>query len=72
MTIEEARQTFPLMKIKASKGDNLNRMTWRIYGSLEEKYSRTLTALNVRFDWNSIKPGDEIKFFTAEVVDMIW
>ncbi len=71
MSIDEALDNYSLLSEPVSVGDNLNRICWRLYRSLDSKYIQILVSINVRFDWEYIKPGDNIQYFNKEVCDSI-
>lgn len=71
MSISEALDNYDLQTFRPSIGDNINRVVWQIYSSLDSKYIRILQAINVRYDWDFIKPGVEIKYLSKDVCDMI-
>lgn len=71
MSLSEALDNYSLKGEPTSIGDNLNRICWRLYKSLDSKYLTILTKINVRYDWDYIKPGSVIKYFNKEVCDLI-
>lgn len=71
MTVKEALDNYSLSTFYPSKGDNINRVCWQIYQSLDEKLIAILIEINVRFDWDYLKPGAEIKYLPIDVCNKI-
>ena len=71
MTVREAYNSYSPSKFVTSIGDNINRVCYQIYQSLDTKYIQILTELNIRVDWDYIKPGAEILYFNKWVCDQI-
>lgn len=71
MTVKEALDNYSLSIFYPSKGDNINRVCWQIYQSLDEKLIAILIEINVRFDWDYLKPGAEIKYLPIDVCNKI-
>jgi len=71
MTVKEALDNYSLSTFYPSKGDNINRVCWQIYQSLDEKLIAILIEINVRFDWDYMKPGAEIKYLPIDVCNKI-
>lgn len=71
MTIEEAKEQFSLQTVETSKNDNIMRVCWRLYKSFDQKYRIILLRLNNRYDWDNIKPGSVIYYFSKSVADNI-
>lgn len=71
MTVEEAKTKYNSGKFYASDGDNLNRICWQLYGNLNPQNIYALTKINIRYDWDNVKPGDAIIFFPEAVMKSI-
>lgn len=71
MTVKEALDNYSLNTFQPSKGDNINRVCWQIYQSFDEKLIAILMKINVRFDWDYIKPGVDIKYLPIDVCNRI-
>lgn len=71
MTAREAEQMYTPFKFPASYSDTLYRVCFRIYNSLDNELLQALTAVNQRYDWNKLKPGDMILYYPEEVMRQI-
>ena len=71
MTVKEALDNYSTDVFQTSKGDNINRVCWQLYKSLDEKLISILMQINVRYDWDYLKPGSEIKYLSKDVCEQI-
>lgn len=71
MTVQEALNQFNTRTFRTSIGDNINRVCFQIYKTLDEKLIAILTEINVRLDWNYIEPGAEIRYFDIDIMNRI-
>lgn len=68
MTTQEALSTYIPAEFRTSEGDNLNRVCWKLYRSLDPRLMDSLVRLNPRNDWNNLKPNTLIKYFTSQLM----
>ena len=71
MSLDEALDNYSLYEFRPSIGDNINRVCYQIYKSLDPHLIRILTTVNVRYDWDYLKPNAVIKYFSREICDSI-
>jgi hypothetical protein len=71
MTVKEAMDNYSTDVFQPSKGDNINRVCWQLYQSLDEKLIAILMQINIRYDWDYLKPGAEIKYLPKDVCEQI-
>lgn len=71
MTILEAQYTYGVQEYKASQGDNLTQLCYKIYKSYDDIYYRILLTLNNRYDWYDIPAGTSIRYIHSSYVSQI-
>lgn len=69
MTAKEAKQLYTPKKIGASVNDSLNRICYRVFTSLDEELLNALVMVNPNiYDWNRLRPGQVIEYFTESIM----
>lgn len=72
MTVEEALVLYGTRQYTTSPGDNLKSIARRIYESDGDIYPFILKTLNIRFDWDNVKPNSVILYLPKEICSEIY
>ena len=71
MTVAEAAAAYGIRLRPATLGDNLIRLTRRIYGDDAIRYRLILIHLNRRLDWYNLTPGETIYYIDPSFINQI-
>jgi hypothetical protein len=71
MTTLECANTYGMKVTAASFGDNIIKLTRRIYRADSPNYRKVLMELNRRVDWYELNPGDYIFYIDPSLTHNI-
>lgn len=56
---------------KTTVGDNIVRVSRKLYTSDDEKYKKALRTINKRVDWSNLRIGEILLYVSKDIADSI-
>jgi hypothetical protein len=71
MTVAECANAYGLRYRPATYGDNIIRLSRRIYGDDSERCLKILMEVNRRVDWYHLTPGESVFYIDETLIGQI-